>query len=147
VRVVDYGWFVLIGIVLVVILFWKPISTLFSGVTEKVTNQESYEAGKAVFYSTTQWAGEESYQSCAMCHAPDFVPEEGKQIKMADYKPGEPHVLKNISKKYPSSMLSIGSDLYEQVMVCVTRPTRLSCGRVSHKAQFMQDLMVYVSRQ
>jgi hypothetical protein len=144
---IDYGWIVVGVIVIAVIVLWKPITGFISGVSSEVTNKEGYERGKAVFYDTVMWGGEDSYKSCAMCHATDFVPDPDKKIEMQDYVAGKPHILKDIGGKYRAGMLSSTDELFEQVMTCLTLPTRMACGRVSINAPYMPDLLEYVRRQ
>ena len=114
---------------------------------KRQTNQEQYDRGKEVFYDDVIWAGEGTHKSCATCHAADYKPPEGAVIEMEEYRPGDPYVLENISKKYGTNMLSSDDALYEQIIRCLTSPARMRCGRVSRNAKHMQDLLVYVRRQ
>jgi hypothetical protein len=143
----DYSW--VIGIVVIVVLafMWKPIMGLYHNISNKATNKDQYERGKIVFYDTTRWGGPDSYKSCAMCHAADFTPDPNKQITMLKYKPGQPKILKNLQNRFGSNVLGTGDELYEAINDCVVDQEKLAGGRVSIQAPFMQDLLVYVSKQ
>jgi hypothetical protein len=142
----DYFWIIAVIFVIVLVFAWKPLMGVFSGVSDKVGNKDKYEAGKAVFYDTTRW-GEGQYKSCAMCHAEDFVPEPGKEIKMTAYVPGQPVILKGIGKKYSSGVMDTGDGLYQQVNLCLSNGDRMAVGSFSRNAKFMEDLLFYVSKQ
>jgi hypothetical protein len=144
---IDNAWIIVIVILVALVLLWKPIMLAFRATADKMTNKEQYERGKAVFYDMTRWAGPDSYCGCAACHAPDFKPEEGKEIKMVRYKPGQPVILKHLSQKYGGGIMGGGEDLYEQVVTCLSAPDKMACGRVSIEASFMQDLLVYLNKQ
>lgn len=144
---VDYIWIVLGVLLVLVIIAWAPVSRWYKDFRYKATNQEQYERGEKVFYNDTIWAGEASYKSCAACHAPDFDAPEGAEIKMGEYEPGQQHVLKGISKKYGTNLLSSEDPLYTQIITCLTNPSRMGCGKVSRNAKHMQDLLEYVRRQ
>lgn len=144
---VDYGWIVIGAIVVVLLLAWSPLSRWYKDVKYKMTNQEQYDRGKEVFYDEDIWAGKGSHKACATCHAPDYVAPEGVEIKMDEYRPGKPYILKDIAKKYGNNMISSDDALYEQIMHCLANPARMGCGRVSRNAKHMQDLLVYVRRQ
>jgi len=144
---VDYLWIILVVIGVILIFAWKPLMGMFTGVSDKMTNKESYERGREVFYDTEFWAGEGSYKSCAMCHAADFVPEEGKEIDMPEYKPGEPWILKDIANKYGSNLLSGDDELFNRMMQCLSSPGKMGMGRPSRNAPYMEDLIEYVKRQ
>ncbi len=144
---VDYIWYVL-GILAVILIFaWGPLSRWYSDFRYEATNQEQYERGKEVFYDADIWAGPGSNKSCAACHAEDFSPPAGVDIPMQEYRPGEPYVLSNMSKKHGTNLLSSDDPLYGQILKCLTSPARMGCGRVSRNAKHMQDLLVYVRRQ
>jgi hypothetical protein len=142
----DYGWVVFIGIAVLIAFLWKPLSGVFGNVSNKLTNKEGYERGKAVFYDATRWeAGK--YRSCAMCHASDFKFETGKTTDMQDYKEGmTPVVLKNMKAKYYTS---IGSDdeMLAAINKCMSMPSRIGTGTFSLQAPWMQDLLEYVKGQ
>ncbi len=142
----DYFWIIAVVFVIILIFAWKPLMGVFGNVSSKVNNDEKYEAGKAVFYDTTRW-GDDKYVSCAMCHAPDFVPEPGKEITMVEYVPGKPVVLKGIQKKYGGGVMDTGDELYDQVCKCMGNGDRMAVGTLSRKAPFMDDLLFYVSKQ
>jgi len=144
---VDYVWIPVLAIVVILIFAWKPITGFFGKVSDSATNQEGYEAGKKIFYSTTQWTGPDGYKSCAMCHAEDFVPEPGRKIDMEKYEEGKVVPLKNIRKRYAAGMLDTGDKLYKQCMICLTQGDRMAMGRVSMNAPYMEDLLEYVRRQ
>jgi hypothetical protein len=143
----DYTWVIVIVVVGILALMWKPIMGAYRNVADKATNKGQFERGKIVFYDTERWGGPGSYKSCAMCHAEDFVPDPNKQITMARYVPGKPVSLKRISSKYRNSMLGTGDELYEACMTCLQAQDKLAGGRVSPNAPFMQDLLVYVEKQ
>lgn len=142
---VDYAWvlFILIGIAIV--FAWKPVSQFIK--ENSVRGSEEYAHGKEVFHNPTQWAGEDSYRSCAMCHDPGFSPQPGKTVEMEDYDPDNPVVLENINKRYRSGVLSSEDDLYNQITRCLTLQTRIGVGPISQNAEFFQDLMTYVRYQ
>ncbi|MCH7472766.1 hypothetical protein IIA79_07440 [bacterium] len=146
-KQIDYSWIIILGIVVVIAIFWKPIMGLFGTVSDKVTNKEQYERGKAVFYNAERWGGEGSYKSCAMCHATDFVADAEIKIDMLEYKADEVWVLEKIGDKYSSGMLSADEELYHQIALCIAMPSRLAAGRPSRNASFVQDLIEYVRRQ
>ena len=143
----DYAWIPIGLILIVVVIFWKQISGLFTGVSDSATNKEQYDKGKAVFYDNDRWLGEGSYASCAMCHAEDWVREDGKTVKMADYKEGDPLILDGIATKFSAGMLGTTDQLYEQVMRCLSDPNRIYGGKVSVNAPYLQDLLEYVRKQ
>jgi len=144
---IDYWWVVLIVIAVLLIFTWKPLMGLFGGVSDKLSNKEGYERGKEVFYDTELWGGKDSYKSCAMCHAPDFVPDPNKKIEMMNYREGEPYLLEDLARKHGGGIMDTGDDLYKQVMRCLMGPDRMQLGRVSMQSQFMQDLLVYLNQQ
>ena len=144
---VDYIWIVLAVVAVIAIIAWVPVSRWLGDVRYQATNQEQYDRGEKVFYDGDIWAGAGTNRSCAACHAPDFKAPEGATIEMQEYVAGEPHILKNVSKKYGNNLLSSDDALYEQVLKCLTNPARMSCGKVSRNAKHMQDLLVYVRRQ
>jgi hypothetical protein len=144
---VDYIWYVLAALVIIVIIAWGPASRWFREVRYEATNQEQYERGEKVFYDGDLWAGTGTNKSCAACHAADFQAPAGATIEMQEYVAGEPHILKGISKKYGNNLLSSDDKLYDQILKCLTNPARMSCGKVSRNAKHMQDLLVYVRRQ
>ena len=144
---IDYVW-IPVGLIIVILFFaWKPLMGLFGGLRDSATNQEGYERGREAFYDTTLWTGSEGYKSCAMCHAEDFVPEPGRKIDMQVYEEGKVWPLKNIARRYSGGVLDTGDRLYNQIMVCLTQGDRMAMGRVSRKAKYMDDLMLYVRRQ
>lgn len=142
----DYFWIIAVVFVVIMIFAWKPLMGVFAGVSSKVNNDEKYEAGKAVFYDAERW-GDDKYVSCAMCHAPDFEPDPSKKIEMADYKEGEPYILKDIGQKYGGGIMNTGDELYDQVCRCTGNGNRMAVGSFSRKAKFMDDLLFYVSKQ
>ena len=144
---VDYWWVLVIVIVVILVFSWKPLMRFYSDVSGKMSNKEAYERGREVFYDTDLWGGPESYKSCAMCHAADFVPEADRQIDMRDYRPDQPYELRDLAKKYGGGMLGTGDKLFEQVMRCLTGPDRMQLGRVSMQAPFVQDLLEYLRKQ
>lgn len=144
---VDYLWVVLLIFAVILIFTWKPIMGLFTGVSNKMTNQEGFEHGKEIFYSADHWGGPGSNKSCAMCHAKDFKPDPANPPDMQDYKEGQPLVLKGMSKKYGGGVMDTGDELYNRVMQCLTQPSKMGLGRVSRNAPYMDDLLLYVGRQ
>jgi hypothetical protein len=145
-RSIDYGWMVMLGIVVVIAIFWKAIFGFFGGVNDKMNNKDKLEAGKKVFYDTGRW-GEGTYKSCAMCHAADFVPDPSKKIEMTEYKPGAPIILKDIKRKYPAGNMGTDEEILEQINKCVASPLRLGSATFSRQLPWMDDLIFYVSRQ
>src|SRR5688572_28938224 len=111
---IDYGWPIMIGIVIVLAIFWKPITGAFANITGGTARKEQIARGKVIFYDTERWEGKGSYKSCAMCHAADFKPEEGKKITMPDYKPGEPYLLEGMRRKY-SGALTGDDKLFQEI--------------------------------
>lgn len=144
---VDYVWIILVIIVVILVFSWRPIVGMFTNVSDSMTNKAGYEAGREAFYDPDRWGGPGSNRSCAMCHAPDFVEDPATPVKMIDYKAGQPYILKNMKKKYGGGVMDTGDELYEQVMRCVTSPSKIGLGRVSRNAPFMDDLLTYVKRQ
>lgn len=143
----DYFWIIAVVAVVILVVFWKPLTGMISDTRSKMINKEQYETGKEIFFDTTRWGGEDSYKSCAMCHDPDFTPEPGKEIDMIDYKEREPIVLEGIASKYGGGWLGTSDKLFVQINRCISLPTRLSAGSYSRNAPFMDDLMLYVRRQ
>ena len=143
-KTVDYGWVWVLGVVIILVVFWRPLLGGIQTITGGTKRKESIAAGKVIFYDTQRWGGKASYMSCAMCHAPDFTPEAGKPpIKMPDYRPGKPYELKGVAKRYGSVMT--GDDaLFEQINNCLGQPSRMNVGKVSAAAPFVKDLMMYV---
>lgn len=146
-KSIDYSWVIGIVVIVALVVFWKPLIGGIKGIQNKATNEDAFERGKIVFYDTERWGGKGSYKSCAMCHAPDFTPDPGKQITMGRYKAGAPFILKNISKTYTGGVMGDESPLYDQIMNCLTAPDKMALGRVTANTQFMQDLMVYLYKQ
>jgi hypothetical protein len=146
-KSIDYSWAIGLAVLVVLILMWKPLVGLYNKMSDKATNKDAYERGKVVFYDTTRWAGEGSYKGCAMCHAADFVPDPAKTVEMPKYKAGQPYILKKLSSKYGGGAMGAGDELYEAAMQCLMAPDKMSCGRVSSSAPFMQDLMYYLAKQ
>jgi len=144
---VDYVWVIVGVLALLLLVLWKPLTSWFRDFRYKATNQEQYERGKAVFYDDEIWAGAGAHKACATCHAADYNVPEGAAIEMEEYRPGKPYPLKDIAKKYGSNMLSTEDALYDQIMICLSSPARMGCGRVSRNAKHLQDLLVYVRRQ
>jgi hypothetical protein len=142
----DYFWIIIVVIAIIVAVCWKPISGALTGVVNRVEHTDKYEAGKAIFYDTTRW-GEGKYMSCAMCHAADFVPDPNKKIDMLEYVAGQPKVLKGISRKYGTSVMDTGDELFNQVNTCLSNQSRMGLGSYSRNAKFYDDLLFYVSKQ
>jgi hypothetical protein len=143
----DYFWIIVVVIVVILVAVWKPIMKEYSSISAKVGNKDKYEAGKAVFYDTARWKEGESYMSCAMCHAADFVPDPGKTITMKDYVPGKPFILKGINRKYNSGVMSTGEELLNQINKCLSDSNRIGGGTYSRHSPFISDLEFYVSKQ
>ena len=143
----DYLWIILVVIAVILVFAWRPIMGMFTSVSDSVTNQEGYEAGRVAFYNADLWGGPGSNRSCAMCHAPDFEEDPANPVEMDEYKAGEPRILKDIRKKYGGGVMDTGDELFERVMQCVSSPSKMGLGRVSRAAPFMDDLLTYVIRQ
>lgn len=143
-KSIDYSWVIGIVVVVALALFWKPIVGSFQGLENKATNKDAVDRGKIVFYDTERWGGKDSYKSCAMCHAADFVPDPDKTITMGRYKAGEKVVLKGLAKKYPRGVMGDEGPLYDAVLSCLTAPDKIGSGTVMASAKFMQDLLAYL---
>ena len=145
-KQIDYGWVMVIVVVLLIVVFIKPIIGGIHAAVDKATNRSGYERGKAVFYDAERWAGKGSYRSCAMCHTPDFTPEAGKHVEMNRYVPGKPVILKDIAANYHLGVIETSDDLFNQVISCLTAPDKIGCGQVSRNAKGMDDLLFYLSK-
>jgi hypothetical protein len=139
----DYSWLIYVGLVALVVIFWKPITGFFQGASNSVTNKPAIERGKQVFYDTERWYGKGSYRSCAMCHDPAFTPAAGKTVEMTDYKPGQPVVLKKMKNKY-GNVVTGDQELYTEINQCIVAPTRLHGGKFTMEQPHIKDLMAYV---
>ena len=136
---VDYGWVWALVIVVGLVVFWKPLMSGIQNVTGGTKRKETIAAGKVIFYDTKRWG---SYKSCAMCHAADFTPDPKQQIKMADYRPGNPYSLKGSGKKLVNVM---GDDaVFNEINNCLGQPSRMNVGKVSAAAAFVHPLKEYV---
>ena len=142
-KTVDPGIYMVIGIVVLIVIFWKPIYNSFEKVTGGKAHSEQVARGKQMFYDTERWGGKGSYMSCAMCHASDFKPDPAKHITMADYRPGQPYSLKGEGDKN-GSLLTGDDDLLNAINNCLGQPSRMNVGRVASTAPFLPDLEAYV---
>jgi hypothetical protein len=139
-KLIDYGWIPMLGIVILLVVFWKPMAAKFSDITGGTQKKAVIAKGKEVFYDTERWG---EYKSCAMCHAADFKPDPGKKIDMADYKPGQPVSLAGAAKRN-GGVLTGEDQLLAQINECIALPDRMGKGKISPNAPFMKDLVVYV---
>jgi len=143
----DYLWVILVIIGVILVFTWRPLMSLFTGVSDTMTNKAGYDHGKEVFYDAELWGGPGSNKSCAMCHAPDFKPDPENPPDMKDYVEGKPYILKGIAKKYGGGIMDTGDELFERVMMCLSNGNKMGLGRVSRKAPYMDDLLEYVRKQ
>ncbi|MCC7478925.1 hypothetical protein IT575_10765 [bacterium] len=144
-RSIDYGWVIALVIIVLLVIFWKPIMGLFGAAKDTAVNKPKLDAGKAVFDDPKRWMGENSYRSCAMCHDPAFTPEDGKKVDMQEYVEGKPVILKDIKQKLAGNNLGTDDAIVDQINRCITMPTRIGSGGFSRNAPFMDDLIFYVS--
>jgi hypothetical protein len=145
-KSIDYGWVIALVAIVILVVMWKPLTGAIGGFRDKASNKEGEERGKAIYYNAEYWLGPGSYKSCAMCHAPDFVPDPAKKVDMVDYVPGKPQPLVAVKDRYDSGTLNTGDELYEQINKCITLPSRIGGGKVSSEHGPLKDLMLYVSR-
>ncbi len=144
-RSIDYGWVIALGIIVLLVVFHKPILGLFGAAKSSAVNQPKLDAGRAVFDDPERWMGSGSYKSCAMCHDPNFKAADGKKVDMKEYVEGKPVILKDIKRKLAGNNLGTDDAIVDQINRCLTMPTRIGCGGFSRNAPFMDDLIFYVT--
>jgi len=143
----DYGWVILVVVIVVGLLGWPVLRPMFNSTSDKLTNKDQYERGKAVFYDGSVFTMGRTDHSCAACHAADFKPVEGKPITMPDYREGNPYPLQDLKTKYGNAMLSSDDRLYDAVYRCLVGPTRMITGGMGRDIQEMKDLEVYLRQE
>ena len=120
-KSIDYGWIILIIVVVIAIFAYKPIMGFLGKRSSESAGAVEARKAKDLFYDYQAW----SYpnRSCAMCHAKDYeVNPENQEIDMRDFKYVE---LKNIAKKHHYTLLGTSSDLVDQINRCLHSSGRI----------------------
>jgi len=139
-RTIDYGWIIIIILVIVGFFLYKPVVKVFQNIINPKSKQERFARAKELFYDYKAWGYEN--RSCAMCHAKDYTTNPQKPtIDMPDFR----YVpLENIKAKYPPSLMGPNEALMRQINRCLSSPGRINGGTIYQTDERMELLMLYV---
>jgi len=141
-RSIDYGWIILIAVVIIGIFAYKPVVGYFRERSSQSAGATDYQAGKEAFYDYEAWG--RPNRSCAMCHAKDYkVNPEHEEIDMGDFKYVE---LKDLARKYHYTLLGSPTELVEQINACLHSPGRIAYGTLTIDDKRIRVLVAYLKR-
>lgn len=141
-RSIDYGWIILIIIIVVAIFAYKPVVGYVRGRVSQSAGATDYQKAKELFYDYQAWGYPN--RSCAMCHSKDYeVNPEHQDIDMPDFKYVE---LKAVAKEYHYTILGSPTELVEQINRCLHSPMRIAYGTLTQDDERIRLLLVYLRK-
>lgn len=117
---IDPGIIIIIILIIVGLIYWKPLLGLVGKVTGAKRFEEREKSGKEIFYSATRW--EALGWSCASCHNEKSYNEFKKTVReVPEYLKTEFRYvqLKDIKKKFNLTILSNEDSFRIQIKKCI----------------------------
>ena len=101
----DYGIIVVIALIVVAILAYKPVVGFFKKAQSGSESAGLIAEGKEIFYNPVIWGREN--RSCAMCHAEDYTLAPGHdEVEMKDFE--NRRLLTNVRKSFGLGVVPVG---------------------------------------
>lgn len=134
----DPSWIFFAIIIIVVLIFWRPIIGFFHKEAGVLTGSEDIAKGKALFYDIDAWGRHNA--SCAMCHAKDYTSDKNAQIPFKiTYI-----ALKDVAGNYGATFTGTDDRLVDQINKCLSLESRLSVGSLQTQNEKLKLLVSYV---
>lgn len=139
-KSIDYGWVILIIVVIVAIFAYKPITGYLAKRSSESAGAVEFQKAKELFYDYQAWS--HPNRSCAMCHTKDYeVNPDQPDIDMPDFKYVE---LEDVAKKYGYTLLGTPDNLLKQVNRCLHATGRIGYGTLTLNDEKMRLLLLYL---
>jgi cytochrome c553 len=136
---IDPSWIVFAVIVILVIVFWKPIIGVFHKEVGVMTGQKEVDKGKQLFYDIDAWGVHNA--SCAMCHTKDYASDKNAPIPFKVYYVP----MKDVASQMGATWTGTDDRLIEQINKCLSAETRINmAGGLPPQSDKMKLLIAYV---